>query len=142
MQDFAPNEPPRIYPTFRFRDAVTMIDWLEKAFGFTVHAKYMNGDKVAHAQLALGSSMIMCGEASDDDYGKIVGGPGAPAGRALYIAVDDADAMYARAKAAGAVIKEELTDRDYGSREFICADPEGNVWCFGTYWPKAGEKAE
>ena len=38
-------------------------------------------------------------------------------------------------------ILEELTDRDYGSREFICRDPEGNVWSFGTYWPKANEPA-
>jgi uncharacterized protein (TIGR02271 family) len=34
---------------------------------------------------------------------------------------------------------EELVDRDYGSREFICRDPEGNIWAFGTYWPKASE---
>ncbi|RQP05371.1 MAG: glyoxalase, partial [Paracoccus sp. BP8] len=51
-------EAPRIYPTFRFRNAAAMIDWLEKAFGFTIHAKYMDGDKVAHAELAFGSSMI------------------------------------------------------------------------------------
>ena len=38
-------------------------------------------------------------------------------------------------------ILEELIDRDYGSREFICRDPEGNVWSLGTYWPKAGEPA-
>ncbi|TIO54779.1 MAG: glyoxalase, partial [Mesorhizobium sp.] len=55
--------------------------------------------------------------------------------------VDDADAAYAKAKKAGARITQELVDRDYGSREFICLDPEGNVWSFGTYWPKAGEKA-
>ena len=34
-----------------------------------------------------------------------------------------------------------LTDTDYGSRDFICRDPEGYVWCFGTYWPKAHEPA-
>src|SRR5690606_35628415 len=51
-------EAPRIYPTFRFRDAAAMIEWLERAFGFTTHAKYMDGDKVAHAELAFGSSMI------------------------------------------------------------------------------------
>ena len=47
--------------------------------------------------------------------------------------------VYARAKAAGAKILEEPIDRDYGSRDFICADPEGNVWSFGTYQPKAGD---
>ncbi|KRW96559.1 VOC family protein [Paracoccus sp. MKU1] len=133
-------EAPRIYPTFRFRDAAAMIEWLEKAFGFTIHAKYMDGDKVAHAELAFGSSMIMCGDSRDDAYGGMVGRPSEQGGKSLYIAVDDADAMFARAQAAGAVIEEGLTDRDYGSREFICRDPEGNLWCFGTWWPKVTDK--
>jgi uncharacterized glyoxalase superfamily protein PhnB len=129
---------PRIYPTFRFRDATAMIAWLEKAFGFTVRARYMDGDKVAHAELAFGSSMIMCGSDRNDAYGDIVGTSG-QGGKSVYIAVDNVEALFERAKRAGADIKQELTDRDYGSREFICTDPEGNVWCFGTYWPKAGE---
>jgi hypothetical protein len=48
----------------------------------------------------------------------------------------------ARAEAAGAKILMGLTDTDYGSRDFICRDPEGYVWCFGTYWPKAHEPAK
>lgn len=133
-------EAPRIYPTFRYRDAAAMIDWLVEAFGFEVHAKYMDGDKVGHAELALGSSMIMLGSVRDNAYGKMVGEPGQNSGKSTYVAVDDADALYRRAKTAGATILEELVDRDYGSREFICADPEGNIWSFGTYWPKAADK--
>lgn len=133
-------EAPRIYPSFRFNDADRMIAWLVEAFGFVVHARFDGEDgKVIHAELAFGSSMIMCGQARDDAFARIVGGPGAPAGKALYIAVDDADVLFARASAAGATIREGLTERDYGSREFVCADPEGNLWCFGTYWPKAHE---
>ena len=134
-------EPPRIYPTFRYRDAAKMIDWLEKAFGFAVHARYMDGDYVAHAQMIFSSSMIMLGSVRDDQYGAMVGGPGQNGGKSVYVAVDDTDAVYARAKAAGAKILEEPTDCDYGSRDFICADPEGNVWSFGTYWPKPTDKA-
>ncbi|RUM99644.1 glyoxalase [Pseudaminobacter arsenicus] len=135
-------EPPRIFPTFRYKDAARMIDWLDNAFGFTVHAKYADETGVIqHAQLALGSSMIMLGTVRDDAYGRMVGEPGQNGGKSVYVAVDDADALYTRAKAAGAQILEEPTDRDYGSREFICADPEGNVWSFGTYWPKADEPA-
>ena len=119
-----------------------MIDWLQEAFGFTVHAKYMDGETVAHAQLALGSSMIMLGEVRDDAYGRMVGEPGETAGQSVYIAIEDTDAAFSRAQAAGAVILEEPTDRDYGSRDFICRDPEGYVWSFGTYWPKAHEKAK
>jgi uncharacterized glyoxalase superfamily protein PhnB len=142
MPETASIEPPRIYPTFRYRDATGMIDWLGKAFGFTVHARYAD-DKgvVQHAELALGSAMIMLGTVRDDAYGKMVGAPGQNCGKSTYIAVGDADALFARAKAADAKILEGLTDRDYGSREFICADPEGNIWSFGTYWPKTHEKA-
>ena len=134
------DEPPRIYPTFRYRDPGRMIDSLE-AFGFTLRARYGEGDVVHHAELALGSSIIMLGGTRDDDYGAIVGAPGENGGKSVYVAVDDADAAYDRARKAGAQILQELIDRDYGSRDFICRDPEGNVWSFGTYWPKAGDKA-
>jgi uncharacterized glyoxalase superfamily protein PhnB len=109
------SEAPRVYATFRYREAAKMIDWLCRAFGFTVRVRYGKG--------------------------RMVGAPGG-GGRSTYIAVDDADAAFARAKAAGATILEEPVDRDYGSRDFICADPEGNVWSFGTYWPKADEAGQ
>jgi len=134
------KEAPRIYPALHYKNAGTMIDWLCGAFGFEVRARYGEGDVIHHAELTFGSSMIMLGTARDDDYGKMVGDPGSGGGKSIYIAVDDADAAYARAKTAGATIIQDLVDRDYGSREFICRDPEGNVWSFGTYWPKAGEK--
>lgn len=134
-------EAPRIYPTFRYRNAARMIDWLCQAFGFTVRVRYGEGDDVQHAELTLGSSMIMVGRTREDAYGKLVGQPGAGGGKSVYIAVDDADAAFARAQAAGATILEGLNDKDYGSRDFICADPEGNVWSFGTYWPKADDPA-
>ena len=53
----------------------------------------------------------------------------------LYIAVSDPDAAHARATQAGAEVVRELTDTDYGSREFTVRDPEGNLWSFGTYNP-------
>lgn len=139
MAASATIEPPRIFPTFQYRDATAMIDWLEGIFGFSVRAKYMDGDKIAHAELAFGSSMIMLGSTKDNAYGDMVGKPNDTGGKSLYIVVEDPDALYRKAKAAGVRIEEEPTDRDYGSREFICRDPEGNVWCFGTYWPKVQE---
>jgi uncharacterized glyoxalase superfamily protein PhnB len=133
------REAPRIFATFRFRDTSRMIDWLIKAFGFTIHAKYVDGEKVAHAELAFGTSMIMCGDERDDAYGDIVGKAAPQGGKSLYVAVNDVDALFERASAAGATIEQEPMDRDYGSREFICRDPEGNLWVFGTYWPKVGD---
>ncbi len=55
----------------------------------------------------------------------------------LYLVVEDPDAHHDRARAAGAEIVMPLTDQPYGSREYAALDPEGNVWSFGTYRPKA-----
>jgi uncharacterized glyoxalase superfamily protein PhnB len=132
------TEAPRIVPTFRYRDPAAMIDWLDRAFGFTTHARFDEGGRVLHAELAFGGSLVMLGQAGEDAFGRLVGAPGPGNGTALYLATDDPDALCARARAAGAVIEQEPVDRDYGSREFVARDPEGLVWCFGTYWPKAG----
>jgi uncharacterized glyoxalase superfamily protein PhnB len=138
-------EPTRIFPTLRYRDAPAMIAWLGRAFGFTERAVYPGeAGAIAHAELAFGAALIMLSSARDDRFGAIVGVPGNDGpgnGQAIYVAVDDVDAHHARAQAAGAEILMALTDTDYGSRDYICRDPEGYVWCFGTYWPKAHEPA-
>ena len=133
-------EAPRLYPTLRCRDAEAMINWLKDVFGFSEHAVYRKDGVVQHAQLAFGSSILMLGQSRDDDYDKLVGDLKASRTNALYVAVDNPDAMHDRAKAGGAKIEMSLRDADYGNREFACRDPEGNLWSFGNYWPKANEK--
>ena len=135
----ATHEAPRLYPTMRCRDAEAMIAWLKDVLGFSEHVVYRGGGQVQHAELAFGSSILMLGQHRDDEYGDMVGGPENRRTDSIYVAVDDADALYAKVKAAGATIERELHTTDYGSRDFICRDPEGNLWSFGTYWPKVGE---
>lgn len=129
------SDAPRLFPTFRYRDPVAAMDWLCNTVGFTLHARHPAEGEIAHAELAYGSAMIMLGTARDDAYGALVGTAGQSGGKSLYVAVDDVDALFARVQESGVTIESGLTDKDYGSREFICRDPEGNVWCFGTYWP-------
>ena len=52
-----------------------------------------------------------------------------------YVIVKDADAVYSRAKAAGAKIVIDIKNEDYGGRGFSCRDLEGHLWNFGTYDP-------
>ena len=40
------TEAPRIYPTFRYRNAAKMIDWLRRPSASAVHARYGDGDDV------------------------------------------------------------------------------------------------
>ena len=140
MADMPTTESAILYPTLTYRDAPKMIDWLERAFGFKKHVAYISDDgKVIHAELALGDSLLMLGTAKDDTvFGKLVRPPtdAGVATQAVYIAVPDTNQTFAQAKAAGAEILMGLTDQPYGSRDFICRDPEGHVWCFGTYAPK------
>ncbi|MBB3052100.1 putative glyoxalase superfamily protein PhnB [Prauserella isguenensis] len=51
----------------------------------------------------------------------------------IYVVTADPDAVYERARAAGATVEQEPHDTDYGSRNVAIADPEGTVWVFGTY---------
>ena len=114
---------PKLYPSLRFADSDAALRFLQDAFGFTEHAVHRGGDgAIRHAELALGDDMIMFGQ-------------GDPAQHGIYIAVDDLDAQYERAKAAGAEITRELADTDYGSREFAARDLDGHEWYFGTYRP-------
>ena len=132
---------PRIFPAFRLRNAAAMIDWLTGVIGFTVHVRYDAEDgRVAHAELSFGSSMIMLGDEKEDAFQEMVGSPLSSDGKSLYLAVDDVDELFERVRRSGSAIEQGLTERDYGSREFICRDPEGNVWCFGSYWPRVRPK--
>jgi uncharacterized glyoxalase superfamily protein PhnB len=120
-----------VIPTLRYTDAGAAIDFLERAFGF--HRKAVHEDEdgtILHSELTHGSGMVMIGTRKPGDRFET--------GRAvIYVVVGDPDAVHDRAKAAGATIAQELTDQDYGSREFAAEDGEGNVWSFGTYDPFA-----
>jgi uncharacterized glyoxalase superfamily protein PhnB len=133
-----------IMPTLRYRDAPAAIDWLSKVFGFEKHAVYPGpNNTIGHAELSLGGGMIMLGSVKDDAYGKGFKTPaelGNIETRSTYIVVPDADAVYARAQAAGATIARPIQDMDYGSREFTVKDPEGNSWSVGTYDPWSVQK--
>jgi uncharacterized glyoxalase superfamily protein PhnB len=131
MTDTAP--PPNVWPTLTARDARGLIKFLVDAFGFEEVVVYGEGDRVDHAELSwpLGGG-VMLGSAgpSDADGGFPLHVPGS---FGAYVVTDDADALYQRAKAAGAEVVRELNDTEYGSRDVGFRDPEGNRWSFGTY---------
>lgn len=134
------NKASTAIPCLRYRDAPRAIDWLCAAFGFTPHL-VVPGENgaIAHAQLNSAGGMIMLGSASNEgQYGALVVQPvdinGAQT-QTTYLVVDDADAVYDRAKEAGAAIVIDIVDEEYGGRGFTCRDIEGHVWSIGTYDP-------
>jgi uncharacterized glyoxalase superfamily protein PhnB len=121
----------RISPVLVYDDATKAMDFLRDAFGFEDREVYRSPDgHIAHAEMELSGGIIglsdrIPGVDSIFDLGPC----------AIYVVVDDPDAHHARAAAAGADVIMPLTDQDYGSRDYAVRDPEGFVWCFGTYVP-------
>jgi uncharacterized glyoxalase superfamily protein PhnB len=141
MPGLAKETKATVIPCLSYRDAAAAIEWLCKAFGFEKQAVYPAGDgSIMHAQLSFGNGMIMCGTKRDSDFGRFIKQPDEFGGcetQSAYLVVADADAVYDRAKLAGAEILIDIKTEDYGGRGFTCRDPEGHIWTIGTYDPWA-----
>ena len=141
MSSPAKNTKATIIPCLRYRDAPKAIEWLCRTFGFEKQLVVPNADgTIAHAQLSFGNGMIMLGSVLEveTEFGRLIKQPNEIGGfetQSAYVVVSDADAIYARAKAAGAEIVIEIKDEDYGGRDFSCRDLEGHLWNIGTYDP-------
>jgi uncharacterized glyoxalase superfamily protein PhnB len=121
---------PNIFPVLRYEDAPAAIDWLVRAFGFTRRELFPDADGgVAHAEIDLGSDVIGISSAR----GPVAGNPWTTVDQGVYIRVNDVDAHYARARAAGGAIACPLRATDYGTNEYTIRDDEGHLWGFGTY---------
>jgi uncharacterized glyoxalase superfamily protein PhnB len=118
------DQTPNIFPAMRYVDADGALEWLSQAFGFRQGAVHRD-DKgtIAHAEMSLGAGTIMFGQG---DFSSL----------AIYVAVEDVDTHYQRAKTAGAEITREIQDTPYGSREYSARDPDGHTWSFGSYRPE------
>jgi len=120
-----------VLPHVVYRDVAAAIAWLTKTFGFTEHYRYgeLRGP-VSGAQLHLGNAWIMVNRAR--------AGSGSPAQlgfrtQSLTVFVEDVDAHFQRAKAAGAKIVEELNETIYGERQYGVEDLDGHHWLFSRH---------
>ncbi|AFL90372.1 hypothetical protein Terro_4167 [Terriglobus roseus DSM 18391] len=135
-----------VIPAVRYRDVDAAILWLKKALGFTEHAVYRNeGGVIIHAELLLGSGMVMLGSVGENreaaDWYKQPAEIGNAVTASTYLVVPDCAPVYASAKAAGAEILMELKAMDYGGGSFTVRDPEGQIWSVGEYDPWAAHTA-
>lgn len=126
-----------IYPTLLYADAKAAIRQLTEAFGFTELTVYESEDgTVMHAELVQGGGAVMLGSKDRGGIFDTAMKDAGPAG--VYVVVDDVDAHHQRAVDHGAEILKPPTDQDYGARDYLARDAEGNLWSFGTYAPEAG----
>ncbi|AIR97651.1 VOC family protein [Streptomyces glaucescens] len=126
---------PSIFPTLLYADAKAAIRQLTEALGFTELSVYEGEDgTVLHAELVQGNGAVMIGSKGRGGVFDSAMEDAGPAG--VYVVVDDVDAHHRRAVEHGVEILMPPTDQDYGSRDYLARDAEGNVWSFGTYAPQ------
>lgn len=101
-------------------DAEAELKFLETAFTGRITTCTRNDDgSVMHAEIAVGDSVVMLGQASERWKATRA---------ALYLWIDDVDATFAQAKAAGGRVESEPADMPYGHRHGGIIDPAGNTW--------------
>ena|ERR1051325_4460394 len=114
-----------VTPYLVVEGAARMIDFMKEAFGAEEVFRMAGKDgRVDHAEVRIGNSMIMVGDASDEHKAR-------PSMICLY--VEDVDATYQRAIAAGATSIREVADQFYGDRSGGVTDASGMQWWISTH---------
>jgi PhnB protein len=122
-----------VTPSLTLDDAARAIDWYKKALGAEEIARVTGPDgKVMHAEIRIGDSLIMLMDAMMGAKGPQSFG-GSPA--SLWLYVDDCDALFERALAAGGKVVPhgEMRDQFWGDRSGVFADPHGYTWSIATH---------
>jgi uncharacterized glyoxalase superfamily protein PhnB len=116
-----------VLPHVMYQDLPAAIAWLGKAFGFVEHYHY--GEPMSGAQMYLGRAFFMLKQAK---------GYASPAQlgygtQSLTVFVEDVEAHFAWAKAAGATILEEPHETVYGEFQYAAEDLDGHHWLFSRH---------
>ena len=114
-----------VTPYLVVNGADKLIEFAQKAFGATVNHRISRPDgRVGHAELQIGDSRIMLGEAHKEWE---------PMPTGIYLYVKDADAVFKKAIEAGAESVMPVGDQFYGDRHGGVRDASGNLWWIATH---------
>jgi len=122
-----------ITPYLTTRNTNEAIEFYKKAFAATETGRLVMSDGgIAHAEIQIGDSKIMISEESEE-WGNLSPQAlnGSPVNLCIY--VEDVDAVFAQALAAGATTKMEVEDQFYGDRMGSLIDPYGHIWSIMTH---------
>jgi uncharacterized glyoxalase superfamily protein PhnB len=117
-----------VTPYLTVPDVFEEIEFVTRAFGAEGKVYGLGSAGGYHSEYRIGDSMVMIGGGGEGSSWR---GTAAPASLHLY--VEDVDAVYARAMAAGATSLSAPIDQPYGDREAGVEDPGGNQWYIGTH---------
>ncbi len=106
-----------------------LADFLVRVFDAVETSVMDNPGHGIHRELRIGDSMLMIGETGDQK-------PGLSRPTAFHVFVEDADATFARAIAAGGTSMGDPEDRPYGERSGFVRDAYGNHWYIAHRWDR------
>jgi len=122
-----------VTPYLAIKNAAKALEFYKNAFGATESYKLMMPDgRLGHAEIRLGDSMIMLADEFPEDGGKApetLGG--SPV--CIHLYVEDVDAFFKKALAAGAKELKPVMDQFYGDRSGQIEDPFGHLWWIATH---------
>ncbi|MGC1105441.1 MAG: VOC family protein [Candidatus Acidiferrales bacterium] len=118
-----------ITPSLTCKNAAKAIEFYKKAFGAKEKFRMEGpGGSIAHAELTIGDSNIMV----NDEFPGMCPAP-TDGGHYLFLYVEDCDAVFNSAVAAGAKVTMPLADQFWGDRMGKLADPYGYTWGVSTH---------
>ena len=133
MVEPIPEGYPRVVPYLIVDGAAAAIDFYKSVLGASERMR-MDGEggKVGHAELEIGSSVIMLADEHPEMNAR---GPRSVGGTpvSLHVYVEDADRVFERAIEAGAKELRPVEDKFYGDRTGTFEDPFGHQWHVATH---------
>ena len=121
-----------VTPGMIVHDAAAALEFYKKAFGAEELLRMPMGDKIGHAEIKIGDSIVML---SDEwpDMGML--SPKARGGTtaSLMIYVEDVDSAFKRAVDAGGTVERAVQNEFYGDRTGTLRDPFGHRWLLSTH---------
>ncbi len=128
-----PEGYPQVIPYLVMEGAASAIEFYEKILGAKERMRMDAPEgRIGHAELELGDSLIMLADEVPD---RDIWGPrsfgGSPVTISVY--VEDVDAVFEAALAAGATSVRPLEDQFYGDRNGQFEDPFGHRWSVATH---------
>ena len=105
------------------------LEYYKQAFGATELFRMEHEGKIAHAEMKIGDSPFMLADEREFKGPKTIGGT--PVSIMIY--VEDCDAVFKQAIAAGGTELKPLRDQIYGDRSGAVTDPFGHIWGIATH---------
>ena len=129
-----------VTPSLTVKNAAEAIEWYKRAFGAKEVSRAAGpGGAIWHAEIQIGNSRVMLND-EFPEWGQL--GPQSIGGTAvnLHVFVEDADAVFNAAVAAGATVTMPIDTAFWGDRYGKLLDPYGHDWAIATHVEDVSEE--